>query len=99
VVLLGGCGPMDVSKRRPWIDWVHTASVQGQLVRDFVKWDDQPYGSMSVMGAWSAGFRLCKAKPQGPVYIALDADGRSRRWIRLWRSLPLLDQLQQLSRP
>ena len=42
VLVMGGGGPMDTAKRRPWIDWIHTALVQGNLVRDFVKWDDQP---------------------------------------------------------
>lgn len=34
VYVLGGTGPMDTAKRRPWIDWVHTGLVQGNLVRD-----------------------------------------------------------------
>src|SRR6266571_4989536 len=36
-------GPMDVNRRRPHIDWTHTALVQGNAVRDFVRWDDQPF--------------------------------------------------------
>ena len=27
VLLLGGTGPMDSSRRRPWIEWIHTALV------------------------------------------------------------------------
>src|SRR6187402_2185172 len=42
VLLLGATGPVDAAKRRPWIDWIHTAADQGALVRDYVKWDDQP---------------------------------------------------------
>src|SRR4029453_5854916 len=42
LIVMGGPGPMDTGNRRPWIDWVDTALVQGNLVRDFVKWDDQP---------------------------------------------------------
>src|SRR5215472_9032534 len=42
VLVLGGTGPMAADRRRPWIDWIHTALVQGQAVRDYVKWDDQP---------------------------------------------------------
>jgi len=34
--------PWDAAKRRPWIDWIHTASDQAALVRDFTKWDNQP---------------------------------------------------------
>ena len=36
ILVMGGTGPMNTSKRRPWIDWIHTALVQGNLVRDFV---------------------------------------------------------------
>ena len=42
VVVLGATGPVDATKRRPWIDWIHTARDQGALVRPYVKWDDQP---------------------------------------------------------
>src|SRR5881628_2387408 len=42
VLVLGATGPLDRSKRRPYIDWIHSALVQGNAVRDFVKWDDQP---------------------------------------------------------
>ena len=35
-------GPVDAARRRPWIDWIHTARDQAALVRGFVKWDDQP---------------------------------------------------------
>src|SRR5207253_5252789 len=44
---LGGGGPQDASLRRS-TDWVHSALVQGNLVRNFVKYDDQPYSLESV---------------------------------------------------
>ena len=37
ILLIGGTGPMSKPARRPWIDWIHTALVQGQLVRDYVR--------------------------------------------------------------
>ena len=42
VIVLGATGPVDAAKRRPWIDWIHTARDQGALVRNYTKWDDQP---------------------------------------------------------
>jgi acetolactate synthase-1/2/3 large subunit len=45
MLILDGTGPLDAAHRRPWIDWIHTAQVQGQIVRDYVKWDDQPQGA------------------------------------------------------
>ena len=48
MLILGATGPWDAAKRRPWIDWIHTASDQGALVRGYTKWDNQP---ASVPGA------------------------------------------------
>jgi len=42
MLVLGATGPVDAMKRRPWIDWIHTARDQGALVRGYTKWDDQP---------------------------------------------------------
>ena len=42
MVVLGATGPLDASRRRPWIDWIHTAADQAALIRDYVTWDDQP---------------------------------------------------------
>src|SRR3954466_9124765 len=38
MVGLGGAVPMDQARRRPWIDWVHTANVQNTAVREYTKW-------------------------------------------------------------
>jgi benzoylformate decarboxylase/acetolactate synthase-1/2/3 large subunit len=73
VVVLGGAGPMAYDRRRPNIDWIHTANVQGNVVRDYTKWDDQPSSIASVPESIGRGYRVATAAPQGPVYIALDA--------------------------
>jgi acetolactate synthase I/II/III large subunit len=79
VIVLGGTGPMDSANRRPWIDWVHTANVQGNLVRDFVKWDDQPGSVEAVPDSFIRAYRLATTDPQGPVYICYDADVQEKR--------------------
>jgi thiamine pyrophosphate-dependent acetolactate synthase large subunit-like protein len=73
VLLLGGTGPMDSMRRRPWIEWIHTALVQGNHVRDFVKWDDQPDNAAGVAESILRAYRLMTAEPTGPVYVCLDA--------------------------
>jgi benzoylformate decarboxylase/acetolactate synthase-1/2/3 large subunit len=73
VVVFGGAGPMAYDRRRPNIDWIHTANVQGNAVRDYTKWDDQPASVASVPESVMRGYRIATAAPQGPVYIALDA--------------------------
>ncbi|HET9000672.1 MAG TPA: thiamine pyrophosphate-binding protein [bacterium] len=74
MLVLGGTGPMAVEKRRPWIDWIHTALVQGNQVRDYVKWDDQPASLPSVPEAIIRGHRIALTEPQGPVYLCFDAE-------------------------
>jgi thiamine pyrophosphate-dependent acetolactate synthase large subunit-like protein len=74
VMVLGGTGPMNTKRRRPRIDWIHTALVQGNQVRDYVKWDDQPYSLADVPDSFIRGYRLATTEPMAPVYINYDAD-------------------------
>jgi acetolactate synthase-1/2/3 large subunit len=74
IMVLGGTGPMAVEKRRPWIDWIHTALVQGQAVRDYVKWDDQPASLASIPESMIRGYRIAMTEPKGPVYVCFDAE-------------------------
>jgi benzoylformate decarboxylase/acetolactate synthase-1/2/3 large subunit len=73
VLVLGGAGPMALERRRPNIDWIHTANVQGNAVRDFTKWDDQPASVDSVPEVLARARRVALSEPRGPVYVALDA--------------------------
>jgi acetolactate synthase I/II/III large subunit len=73
VVVFGGAGPMAYDRRRPNIDWIHTANIQGNVVRDYTKWDDQPASVASVPESVMRAYRIATAAPQGPVYVALDA--------------------------
>jgi acetolactate synthase I/II/III large subunit len=74
VIVLGGTGPMNTKRRRPRIDWIHTALVQGNQVRDYVKWDDQPFSLASVPESFIRGYRIATTEPMAPVYINYDAD-------------------------
>jgi thiamine pyrophosphate-dependent acetolactate synthase large subunit-like protein len=74
MVVLGATGPVDAVKRRPWIDWIHTARDQGALVREYTKWDDQPASPGAAREALLRGTWIANTVPQGPVYINLDAE-------------------------
>jgi thiamine pyrophosphate-dependent acetolactate synthase large subunit-like protein len=74
VVVLGATGPVDAAKRRPWIDWIHTARDQGALVRGYTKWDDQPASPTAAREALLRGAWIANTAPMGPVYINLDAE-------------------------
>ncbi len=88
IVILGATGPVDAAKRRPWIDWIHTAADQGAIVRNYTKWDDQPGSPGAAREALLRGSWLANAVPQGPVYINLDAEMQESV---LEKPLPALD--------
>lgn len=73
VLVFGGAGPFTQSRRRPNIDWIHSANVQGNAVRDFTKWDHEPRSISDVPRTFSRAYRVAMSEPRGPVYLALDA--------------------------
>src|SRR6202046_564788 len=73
VLVLGATGPVDAPKRRPWIDWIHTARDQGALIRAYTKWDDQPASAEAAREALLRACWLARTAPMGPVYVNLDA--------------------------
>ena len=72
ILMLGATGPMDADQRRPWIEWIHTCADQGALVRDYVKWDNQPSSVPAAYEALLRASQIAQTAPQGPVYINLD---------------------------
>ena len=76
MVIFGGSGPADPGQRR-FIDWAHSANTQGDLVRPYVKWTDEPASLEGGDGfdaarvphrghrAQGAGLRLARCRPAG----------------------------------
>src|SRR6266446_10366624 len=97
VVVLGATGPVDAVKRRPWIDWIHTARDQGAIVRNYTKWDDQPASPAAAREALIRATWIADTAPKGPVYINLDAEMQEARLadplapIEAARFMPLAD--------
>jgi len=73
MVIIGATGPLDSEQRRPYIDWIHTAADQASLVRNYIKWDDQPGSPKGAVEAIRKGKQIACTPPFGPVYICLDA--------------------------
>ena len=73
VLILGGSGPAAHERRRPNIDWIHSANVQGSAVRPYTKWDHEPRSLVSVPTVLGRAYRIAVEEPRGPVYVALDA--------------------------
>lgn len=72
VVVIGGSGPADPAMRRA-IDYTHSANVQGELVRPFVKWDDESITAQGVVDSIVRAHKIATTGPRGPVYVAIDA--------------------------
>ena len=73
VFIMGATGPLAEPKRRPFIDWIHTANVQGEAIRNFVKWDYQPSTVDGVPGAFARAYSVMMSARQGPIYMCYDA--------------------------
>ena len=73
IFIMGATGPMDEAKRRPHIDWTHTALVQGNAVRDYTKWDYQPTSVHGVPESFARAYSIMMTEPKGPIYMCYDA--------------------------
>lgn len=73
MLVLGATGPFDAERRRPWIDWIHTAVDQAALVRPYTKWDDQPGSALAAVDSIRRGLMLTTTSPRAPVFITLDS--------------------------
>ncbi|MBM3343280.1 MAG: thiamine pyrophosphate-binding protein [Betaproteobacteria bacterium] len=72
MLIMGASGPWDATQRRPWIDWIHTSSDQGGLIRNFTKWDNQPGSPVAAAEALLRATQIAQTAPKGPTYVNLD---------------------------
>jgi len=73
LIILGATGPVAMEARRPWIDWIHTSMSQGDVVKDYVKWEGLAVSIPSAVDAILRGYQLSETEPKGPVYVCFDA--------------------------
>lgn len=73
VLVLGAQGPVDATQRRPYVDWLHTTSDLGALVRGYTKWDNQPGSVPATVEAILRAYQIAMTPPAGPVFVCLDA--------------------------
>ena len=55
MIIFGATGPVDAHRRRPWIDWIHTSKDQASMIRNYIKWDDQPASPQAAVEVGAAG--------------------------------------------
>jgi acetolactate synthase-1/2/3 large subunit len=71
LLILGGSGPLDPADRR-WIDWLHCASTQSDIVKKYVKWSEEPTTPQWHLDAIAQAHKIALTAPRGPVYVTLD---------------------------
>ncbi|MNG66951.1 Benzoylformate decarboxylase [compost metagenome] len=89
LLLIGGNGPLDAAKRRPWIDWIHTSQNIESAVKDFVKWCDQPTSQKATIESLYRAVKLMNTEMQAPCYIAVDFDVQEQELESTAQLLPL----------
>src|SRR5262245_37183786 len=73
LMMFAGNG-VDANTRRPGVETTHSAIDPGALVRDFVKWDDQPASLQHFAESTVRAHRIAMTAPMEPVMICLDMD-------------------------
>ncbi len=73
VIVMGG-NIVEANKRAPGAEWVHSAIDPAAIVRDYVKWDDQPTSLQHFAESAVRAYKVAMTPPMGPVMLSLDAE-------------------------
>lgn len=73
LMIFGGNG-INAETRRPGVEWNHSAQDPAALVREFIKWDDQPASLQHFAESTVRAHQFTLTAPMGPVMIAIDMD-------------------------
>jgi len=65
---------MDATKRRPGVEWDHTAQDQAVTVRDFLKWDDEPASLTHFAESAVRAYKMAMTPPMGPALLVADGE-------------------------
>jgi thiamine pyrophosphate-dependent acetolactate synthase large subunit-like protein len=71
-VLIGNILAAD--KRGPLVEWAHSAQDPAAIVRDFLKWDDQPASLQHFAESAVRAYKFAVTPPMAPVLLSLDAE-------------------------
>jgi acetolactate synthase I/II/III large subunit len=63
---------MDAAQRRPGVEWYHCVQDPAGIVRDFIKWDDQPASLQHFAESTVRAYKMATTPPMEPVLITAD---------------------------
>jgi len=62
----------DATLRRPGVEWSHSVQDAAAMVRDFVKWDDQPVSLPHFAESAVRAYKIAMTPPMMPVVVVID---------------------------
>lgn len=65
---------LDLTKRAGGNDWRHSAQDPVGMVRDFIKWDDQPTTLQGFAESMVHGYKIAMTPPMEPIAIVVDSE-------------------------
>jgi acetolactate synthase I/II/III large subunit len=63
---------LDATMRRPGVEWAHSVQDAASMVRDFIKWDDNPFSLPHFAESAVRAYKIAMTPPMMPVLIVLD---------------------------
>src|SRR5579883_1505996 len=73
IIMMAG-NLVDAAKRRPGVEWYHSAIDPAALLRDITKWDDQPASLQHFAESMVRAYKIATTPPMEPTLIVADAD-------------------------
>jgi len=71
VYILAG-NSLDATMRRPGVEWAHSVQDAAAMVRDFVKWDDNPISLPHFAESAVRAYKIAMTPPMMPVLVVID---------------------------
>jgi acetolactate synthase-1/2/3 large subunit len=71
VYILAG-NTLDATMRRPGVEWAHSVQDAVSMVRDFVKWDDNPVSLPHFAESAVRAYKIAMTPPMMPVVVVID---------------------------
>ena len=65
---------LDASKRLFSFEWSHAAVDPAVIVRDYIKWDDQPASLQHFAESAVRAWKIAMTPPMGPVLLSVDSE-------------------------
>ncbi len=71
MIVFAGNG-LRADTRRPGVEWNHSVQDPADMVRDFIKWDDQPVSLQHFAESAVRAYKYTMTAPMEPVMVCLD---------------------------